>query len=234
VSVKLPSVSYIYPPTIPSIEIAGSVQQFPVRRVYCVGWNYAEHVREMGEEPEREPPVFFMKPPDALVPNGGKVEYPPATENFHYEIELVVAIGASGTQINANAARDIVYGYAVGLDMTRRDLQAHAKKHGQPWALSKSFDQSAPISAVHPAIDAGHLEHGRIWLEVNGETRQDGDLSQMIWGVPEIIQCLSGFFKLQPGDLIFTGTPAGVSPVVRGDRLRGGIEGLDILEITLS
>ncbi len=200
-----------------------------------MGWNYAEHVREMGAEPEREPPVFFMKPRDALVPDGGEVKYPPATENLHYEVELVVAIGEAGVSVDASEARNVIFGYAVGLDMTRRDLQAHAKKHGQPWALSKAFDQSAPISAIHPAADVGHLSSGRIWLDVNGERRQDGDLSQMIWSVPEIIQYLSGFFELRPGDLVFTGTPAGVSAVERGDRLKGGIEGIDTpLEITLS
>lgn len=226
--------SYLYPPEIPSVGIAGRPERLPVRRVYCVGWNYAEHVREMGSEPDREPPVFFMKPADALVPNGGEIRYPPATENLHYEVELVVAIGAPGSCLDASAATDIIFGYAVGLDMTRRDLQAHAKKHGQPWALSKGFDQSAPISAVHPAAEVGHPSSGRIWLEVNGECRQDGDLSQMIWNVPEIIQYLSGYFELRPGDLVFTGTPAGVSAVVRGDRLKGGIEGIDTLEVRLS
>ena len=226
--------SYLYPPLIPSAEIAGRVERFAVRRVYCVGWNYAEHVREMGSEPEREPPVFFMKPPDALVPDGGDIKYPPATENFHYEVELVVAIGASGADIDPLAATEMIFGYAVGLDMTRRDLQAHAKKHGQPWALSKGFDQSAPISAIHSADDVSHPSRGAIWLDVNGERRQDGDLSQMIWNVPEIVQHLSRFFELRPGDLIFTGTPAGVSAVVRGDRLKGGIDGIDTLEVTLS
>ena len=226
--------SYLFPPTTPSVPIVGRSERFAVRRVYCVGWNYAEHVREMGSEPEREPPVFFMKPPDALVPNGGEVKYPPATENLHYEVELVVAIGEAGANVDASDARNVIYGYAVGLDMTRRDLQAHAKKHGQPWALSKGFDQSAPISAIHPAADVGHLSSGRIWLDVNGERRQDGDLSQMIWSVPEIIQYLSGFFELRPGDLVFTGTPAGVSAVERGDRLKGGVEGIDTVEITLS
>ena len=226
--------SYLFPPTTPSVPIAGRPESFAPRRVYCVGWNYAEHIREMGAEPEREPPVFFMKPPDALVPNGGEVRYPPATENLHYEIELVVAIGAAGMNVDASEARNVIFGYAVGLDMTRRDLQAHAKQHGQPWALSKGFDQSAPISAIHSAAVVGHPSSGSIWLEVNGERRQDGDLSQMIWSVPEIIQHLSGFFELRPGDLVFTGTPAGVSAVVRGDRLKGGIEGIDTLEITLS
>ena len=226
--------SYIYPPATPSVEIVGRSERFAARRVYCVGWNYAEHVREMGSEPAREPPVFFMKPSDALVPNGGEVRYPPATENLHYEVELVVAIGELGANVDASDASKVIFGYAVGLDMTRRDLQAHAKKHGQPWALSKGFDQSAPISALHLAAAVGHPSDGRIWLNVNGERRQDGDLSQMIWSVPEIIQHLSGFFELRPGDLVFTGTPAGVGTVERGDRLRGGIEGIDTLEITLS
>jgi len=226
--------SYVYPPSIPSVGIADRAERFAARRVYCVGWNYAEHVREMGSEPDREPPVFFMKPADALVPNGGDVKYPPATENLHYEVELVVAIGAPGADIDASAATELIFGYAVGLDMTRRDLQAHAKKHGQPWGLAKGFDQSAPISALHPADEVGHPSRGRIWLEVNGERRQDGDLSQMIWSVPEIIQHLSRFFELKPGDLIFTGTPAGVSAVTTGDRLNGGIEGIDTLAVTLS
>jgi fumarylpyruvate hydrolase len=175
-----------------------------------------------------------MKPSDALVPNGGEVRYPSATENLHYEVELVVAIGEVGANVDASDASKVIFGYAVGLDMTRRDLQAHAKKRGQPWALSKGFDQSAPISALHLAEVVGHPSDGRIWLNVNGEGRQDGDLSQMIWSVPEIIQHLSGFFELRPGDLVFTGTPAGVGAVERGDRLKGGIEGIDTLEIALS
>ncbi len=224
---------YIFPPMTPSVQIAGKLERFPARRVYCVGWNYAEHVREMGAEPEREPPVFFMKPSDALVPNGGEVKYPSSTENLHYEVELVVAIGEVGANVDASEARKVIFGYAVGLDMTRRDLQANAKKHGQPWTLSKGFDQSAPISALHLVASVGHPSGGRIWLDVNGDRRQDGDLSQMIWSVPEIIQHLSGFFELRPGDLVFTGTPAGVGTVERGDRLKGGIEGIDTLEITL-
>ena len=226
--------SYIYPPATPYVHIAGRLERFAARRVYCVGWNYAEHVREMGAEPAREPPVFFLKPSDALVPNGGEVRYPAATENLHYEVELVVAIGEVGANVDASDASKVIFGYAVGLDMTRRDLQAHAKKLGQPWALSKGFDQSAPISALHLAEVVGHPSDGRIWLNVNGEGRQDGDLSQMIWSVPEIIQHLSGFFELRPGDLVFTGTPAGVGAVERGDRLKGGIEGIDTLEIILS
>ena len=225
---------YLNQPVTPAVEIAGRREKFAVRRVYCVGWNYAEHIREMGQDPEREPPVFFMKPPDALVPNGGLIRYPPATQDLHYEIELVVAIGSPGRDITASTAKEVIYGYAVGLDMTRRDLQAHAKRHGQPWALAKGFDQSAPISAVHPVGEVGHPSSGNIWLEVNGEKRQNGDLSQMIWSVPEIIQYLSGYFKLFPGDLIFTGTPAGVSAVVQGDHLQGGIEMIDTLEVTLS
>ncbi|MFL2538129.1 MAG: fumarylacetoacetate hydrolase family protein [Candidatus Rariloculaceae bacterium] len=225
--------SYLNQPVTPAVKIAGRQEKFAVRRVYCVGWNYEEHIREMGQEPEREPPVFFMKPPDALVPNGGLIPYPTATQNLHYEVELVVAIGRSAKDIATSAAQEIIYGYAVGLDMTRRDLQAHAKKNGQPWALAKGFDHSAPISAIHPACDIGHPSSGSIWLEVNGKRRQDGDLSTMIWSVPEIIQHLSGYFELFPGDLIFTGTPAGVSAVVQGDQLRGGIEMIDTLEITL-
>ena len=224
---------YLFETTYPSVAIAGSKDRFPLHRVYCVGWNYAEHVREMGSEPEREPPIFFMKPLDAVVPTGSRVPYPPATENLHYEIELVVAIGSSGTAILRENALDYVWGYGVGIDMTRRDLQAVAKQRGQPWESSKSFDAAAPLSELHSADETGHPQSGRIWLEVNGEIRQDGDIAQLIWNVPEIIEHLSELFVLQPGDLIYTGTPAGVSAVHSGDKLRGGVDGVATIEVTI-
>ena len=206
---------------------------FPVRRIYCVGRNYADHVREMGGDPHREPPFFFGKPRDAAVPGGGVIDHPPMTSDLHYEVELVVALGKGGSAIPAAEALDCVFGYAVGIDLTRRDLQARAKEKGQPWEMAKGFDQSAPVSALVPAGRAGHLRSGAIWLNVNGETRQRGDLSQMIWSVAEIISHLSAFVTLAPGDLIFTGTPAGVGPIVSGDRVRCGIDGLGELEIAL-
>ncbi|MFL2546757.1 MAG: fumarylacetoacetate hydrolase family protein [Candidatus Rariloculaceae bacterium] len=218
--------SLIFDASYPSVSIAGTREKFPLHRVYCVGWNYAAHVREMGLDIEREPPIFFMKPLDAVVPSGSKIIYPPATDNLHYEIELVVAIGREGHAISQRKALEYVWGYGVGIDMTRRDLQAVAKKRGQPWEPSKSFDQSAPLSELHPVENVGHPEEGRIWLEVNGEIRQDGDINQLIWRVPEIIEHLSALFHLRPGDLIYTGTPAGVSAIVRGDILRGGVDGV--------
>tara|TARA_B100000029_G_C17600382_1_gene965544 strand:- start:2251 stop:2934 length:684 start_codon:yes stop_codon:yes gene_type:complete len=218
----------------PALSVADQCEKFAVRRIYCVGWNYADHVKEMGQEPEKEPPVFFMKPSDAIVPNGGMIAYPPATNELHYEIELVVAIGSLGKDIPVSMANEFIFGYAVGLDMTRRDLQTYAKKRGQPWALAKGFDQSAPISAIHSVSNVGYVEEGAIWLEVNGKRHQEGDLAQMIWSVPDIVHYLSGFFQLHPGDLIFTGTPAGVGTVSSGDHLRGGIDRIDTLEITLN
>ena len=225
--------SFIFDAALPSVAIAGRAERFPLHRVYCVGWNYAAHVREMGSEPEREPPIFFMKPPDAVTPGGGRVIYPPATDNLHYEIELVVAIGREGLAISREQALDYIWGYGVGIDMTRRDLQAVAKKKGQPWEASKSFDQSAPLSELHSVESVGHPSAGRIWLEVNREIRQDGDIDQLIWRVPEIIEHLSALFHLRPGDLIYTGTPAGVSAIERGDKLRGGVDGVATIEIEI-
>ena len=213
----------------PEVAIAGSTHRFPVHRIYCVGRNYAAHVREMGTDPGSEPPTFFMKPADAVVENGAAVPYPPRTANLHHEVELVVAIGKGGAGIAADTALDHVFGYAVGNDLTRRDLQNEAKRHGRPWELSKGFDHSAPVSTIRPVDVAGHIASGSIWLTVNGETRQSADVSEMIWNVPHIIAELSGFFLLQPGDLIFTGTPAGVGPLLRGDRVECGIDGLEIL-----
>lgn len=225
---------YLFTPSIPSLAIADSDQRFPVRRVYCVGRNYAEHAREMGHDPDREPPFFFTKHPDSLLPDGSVFPYPPGTESVHHEIEMVVAIGRGGVDIPVEQALEHVYGYAVGLDMTRRDLQAEAKKMGRPWAVAKGFDHAAPCSALVPAEKIGHPTEGRIWLEINGETRQEGDLASQIWQVSEVIAYLSRLFVLEPGDLIMTGTPAGVGPVQRGDRLSGGVQGIGTLDIVIS
>jgi fumarylpyruvate hydrolase len=223
----------IAPSPQPSVEIAGSDGRFPVHRIYCVGRNYAKHAREMGMDPDREPPFFFSKPADAVVANGTPVPYPPRTANLHHELELVVAIGSGGSDIPLDSALAHVYGYAVGLDLTRRDLQFAARDQGRPWDVAKGFDHSAPVSAIRPAAAMGHLAQGSIWLEVNGETRQRANLSEMIWSVPEIVAELSTFYALRPGDLIFTGTPEGVGPVTRGDSLVGGIDGLETLRITI-
>lgn len=226
--------TYLIPaPAQTSVEVAGSSERFPVHRIYCVGRNYAAHAREMGMDPEREPPFFFSKPADAIVPNGAPVPYPPRTGNLHHEIELVVAIGAGGRDIPLADALAHVFGYAVGNDLTRRDLQFAAREKGQPWDVAKGFDRSAPVTAIRRAAEVGHLERGRIWIEVNGERRQQADLSEMIWNVPEIVAELSTLFDLVPGDLIFTGTPAGVGPVQRGDSLVGGIDGLETLRTTI-
>ncbi|AHL77519.1 5-carboxymethyl-2-hydroxymuconate isomerase [Stutzerimonas stutzeri] len=224
---------YLFTPSIPSLAIADSDQRFPVRRVYCVGRNYAEHAREMGHDPDREPPFFFTKHPDSLLPDGSVFPYPTGTESVHHEIEMVVAIGRGGADIPVEQALEHVYGYAVGLDMTRRDLQAEAKKMGRPWAVAKSFDHAAPCSALVPAEKIGHPTEGRIWLEINGETRQEGDLAELIWSVPEVVAYLSRLFVLEPGDLIMTGTPAGVGPVQRGEHLSGGVQGIGTLDITV-
>ncbi len=219
-----------HPPTLP---VVGSADRFPVRRIYCVGRNYAAHAREMGADPTREPPFFFMKPADAVLPDGAVMPYPPATRDLHHEIERVVAIGAGGRDIPAPTALDHVYGYAVGLDMTRRDLQGEAKKHGRPWDMGKGFDHSAPCGAIHRATSIGHPAKGAIWLKVNDELRQNGDLSDMTWNVAEVIATLSGLVTLAPGDLIFTGTPEGVGAVVPGDRLQGHIDGVGYLSVTI-
>ncbi len=216
------------------IPIAGSSEQFPVRRIYCVGQNYAAHAREMGGNPDREPPFYFMKPADAAVPAGSTIAWPPRTSNLHHEIELVVAIGTTGANIALDRATAHVFGYAVGIDLTRRDLQAAAKKAGRPWDTAKGFDQSAPISRIHRSRDIGHPSSGRIWLAVNGELRQDSDLGQMIWDVSEAIAELSTYFTLQPGDLVFTGTPDGVGPLQRGDRIAGGVQGVDEIHVSVA
>ncbi len=215
------------------VPVADGDHQFPVHRIYCIGRNYADHVREMGGEPDRSPPVYFLKPSDSIVPLGGAVVYPPRTENLHYEIELVVAIGKGGSGIAVADAREHIFGYAVGIDLTRRDLQHAAKADGGPWDTAKSFEQAAPISAIHAATEVGHPRAGRIWLSVNGEMRQEADLSAMIWSIDEAVADLSTFFTLRPGDLLFTGTPAGVGAVNRGDQLAGGVERVATLDIEL-
>lgn len=217
----------------PTIPIVKSESEFPVRRVYCIGRNYAAHVREMGHDPDREPPFYFIKPADAVVAGRATIDYPPRTADLHHEIEMVVAIGKDGHNIAVDDALAHVFGYAVGIDLTRRDLQKEAKKLGRPWDTAKGFDQSAPISAIHKVADIGHPSSGRIWLAVNGEIRQQGDLNELIWGIAEAIAELSTLFALKQGDILFTGTPAGVGAVVAGDRLTGGIEGIDEIEITI-
>jgi fumarylpyruvate hydrolase len=213
------------PPT-PSVAIAESSQRFPVRRIHCVGRNYAEHAREMGMDPTREAPFFFQKPADAIVANGAPVPYPPLTQNFHHEIELVIAIGLGGANVDPGKALDHVFGYAVGNDFTRRDLQFAAREKGRPWEPGKAFDHSAAISEIHLANKARHIQMGRIWLAVNDKLRQQADIRDLIWSVPEVIAILSQSVRLEPGDLIYTGTPAGVGPVQPGDLVTGGIEGL--------
>ncbi len=223
----------IDPPTQPVVPVAEG-GFFPVRRVFCVGRNYAEHAREMGHDPSREAPFFFTKPADALVIAGADTPYPPATSDLHHEIELVVAIGEEATAVSADAANRHIWGYAAGIDLTRRDLQAEAKKLARPWDMAKGFDASAPIGDLAPASRIGHPENGRITLAVNGTTRQDGDIHDLIWSVPEAIAYLSTLVTLMPGDLIFTGTPAGVAAVVRGDRLEGEIQGIGIVGTTIA
>ena len=216
----------ITPAPVPAVPVAGSEDGFPVRRIFCVGRNYAAHAREMGKDPDREPPFFFMKPADALVGDGETVAYPPATENFHYEAELVLALGKGGVDIAEENALDCIYGYAVGNDLTRRDVQLAARDKGRPWCMGKGFDRSAVVGPIHPVAAVGHLSEGSIKLTVNGETKQDADLKELIWSVPEIISYLSGLVELAPGDLIMTGTPAGVGAMVPGDVCVVSIAGL--------
>lgn len=220
------------PPQTPSVAVSGSEDRFAVRRIYCVGRNYLAHIREMGND-ERDPPFFFGKPADCIRETGGTVAYPPQTDNLHYEIEMVVAIGKGGRDIAPSDVHDHIWGAAVGIDLTRRDMQLVAKEMGRPWDLSKGFDGAAPISPLTPLADVPSLSSGRIWLSVNDEIRQEGDLSEMIWPVAEHVSILSHAVALQPGDLIFTGTPAGVGPVRPGDRIAGGVEGLTDIEIAI-
>jgi len=222
----------IQPPVVTTVPVDGTDTEFPVARIFCVGRNYAEHAVEMGGDPDREPPFFFMKPGDAVVPTDSTIPFPSVTRDLHHEIELVVALGEGGVDIAAQDALSHVYGYAVGLDMTRRDLQAQAKKAGRPWDMAKGFDRSAPLSPIRPAAEIGHPERGAIWLRINGEPRQEGDLDQQIWKVPETIAYLSTLVELRPGDLIMTGTPAGVGSVDPGDHLEGHIDGVGDLTVT--
>ena len=217
----------------PDVAVQGTSSRFPVRRIYLVGRNYADHAREMGHDPNREKPFFFQKPSDAVLPSGSNFPYPPQSSNVHHEIEMVVALASGGRDIDEANALQHVYGYAVGIDITRRDLQQQMKQQGRPWEAGKSFDRSAPISEIVPVASCGHPKNGRIWLTVNGEVRQDGDLSQLIWSVPEIIATLSASFELAGGDLIFTGTPAGVGPIEPGDRLVGGVQSVGEIEINV-
>ena len=223
-------------PAVHTLTVAGRDERFPVNRIFCVGRNYAAHAREMGKDPDRDPPFYFMKPAQATVDAAQAVTipYPPRTTNFHHEIELVLAIGRGGADIDAANALDHVYGYAVGLDMTRRDLQLEARDKGRPWEFGKSFATSAPIGAIHRAEDIGHPREAAITLTVNGEPRQSSDIAKLIWSVSECIAVLSQYETLEPGDLIMTGTPEGVNSVVRGDVLHGAIDGLGEITVTVA
>jgi len=222
----------IPPPAVSVIPVVGGAE-FPARRVYCVGRNYAAHAREMGADPTREPPFFFMKPADAILPGGGDFPYPPGTSDLHHEVELVAVLGRGASNVSTEKALDLVYGYAVGLDMTRRDLQNAAKKAGKPWDMGKGFDRSAPCSAIVPAAKIGHPTKGAVTLSVNGSERQRGDLSDLIWSIPEMIAHLSALMELKAGDVVFTGTPEGVGAVVRGDRIHAAVEGVGSLDLTV-
>ncbi len=219
-------------PPVVALPVAGSAARFPVRRVYCIGRNYAAHAVEMGGDPDREPPFFFQKNPDNLDPSG-EFPYPPHSSDVHHEVEMAVALKSGGTNVSLARALDHVFGYGVSIDMTRRDRQGEAKKAGRPWEIGKAFERSAPVGPIHPVAEIGHPDHGRIELKVNGETRQEGDLNQMIWKVPEMVSHLSEYFELAPGDIILSGTPAGVGPVVKGDRREASIEGLGSISVAV-
>ncbi|MEZ5824834.1 MAG: fumarylacetoacetate hydrolase family protein [Geminicoccaceae bacterium] len=226
--------TYVFAPApAPSVAVAGSEDRLPVRRIFCVGRNYAAHAREMGKDPDRDPPFFFTKPADAVVDDGETIAYPPETGNFHYEAELIAVIGTGGRNIAEENALDHVWGYAVGNDLTRRDLQLKAREQGRPWDWGKAFDRSAVIGPVHPVSAVGHPDEGSIRLTVNGEVKQDGNLNELIWSVPEIISILSHSMELRPGDLVMTGTPAGVGPLVPGDVCKVMIEGLGEITTTI-
>ena len=223
--------SYVITAASPaSLAVVGSNARFPVHRIYCIGRNYADHAKEMGATVERTQPMFFMKPADAVVTDGADVPYPSATRDLHHEVEMVVALKSGGRDIPVDRTLDCVFGYGVGLDLTRRDLQAAAKAKGHPWDVAKAFDHSAPVSALRPITDIGHPAHARLTLDVNGERRQQAELSDMIFGVAAIIHELSKLWTLVPGDLIFTGTPAGVAALQRGDHFRAELEGVATLE----
>lgn len=223
----------LFEPLPPTLAKTTSNDLFPVRRVFCVGRNYAEHAREMGRDPDREPPFFFTKWAETVIPSGTTLAYPPETSNFHFEAELVVAIAKGGRNITAERAREHIYGYATGLDMTRRDLQLQARELKRPWDLGKNVEQSSPLGLIHPMTTSGHVAAGAITLKVNGQIRQSAKIEDLIWPVPDVIAFLSRYYRLEPGDLIYTGTPAGVGPVVAGDALVVHIDGLTDLEITI-
>ena len=227
----MPETAYvILPPVAPTLPVKGTSALFPVRRVYCVGRNYADHAIEMGHDPSKEPPFFFQKNPDNLTTDA-KFPYPSMTSDLHHEVEMVVALRKGGTAIAVEDALSHVFGYGIGLDMTRRDLQGEAKKLGRPWEVGKAFEKSAPCSALIPVSEIGHPTEGRIALSVNGVLKQEGDLNQMIWKVAETIAYLSNLFELAPGDIIMTGTPAGVGAVVKGDKMQAEVEGLGVLDV---
>jgi len=224
---------YLFDPKPPvSVAIDGTDRRFPVNRVFCVGRNYAAHVREMGFDPDREEPCYFTKSSSTVIPSGSEIPYPPGTKDYHHEIELVVAIGKPAFEIGVDDALSIVFGYACGLDMTRRDLQVASRASKGPWDIGKDFENAAVISSIHPAAEVGHPANGRIFLAVNDSVRQDSDLANLIWSVPEIIAHLSRFYHLEAGDLIYTGTPDGIGPVSPGERISGGVEG--VADISLS
>lgn len=223
----------IPPPPAPSVAVEGTAARFPVRRIFCVGRNYAAHAREMGRDPDREPPFFFLKPADTVVDDGATVPYPPETGDFQHEIELVVAIGTAGRDIPIEKALDHVFGYAVGIDLTRRDLQLAARAQGRPWDWGKGFDMSAPIAPLRTVAQVGHPAKGRLWLAVDGAVKQDSDIAKLIWSVPEIISIASRSMELRPGDIIMTGTPEGVGPVKPGEVMTGGVEGVGEIRIVV-
>lgn len=226
--------NYLFEPPPPvSVEISGTDVRFPVNRIFCVGRNYAAHVREMGFDPGREEPCYFTKASRCIAASGSEIPYPPATENYHHEIELVVAIGKAGFELAADESLSVVYGYACGLDMTRRDLQVASRESKGPWDIGKDFENSAVIGTIRPADEIGHPAGGRIQLSVNGELRQDSDLDQLIWSVPEIVSHLSHYYRLEPGDLVYTGTPDGVGPVGPGDRIAGSIAGVGDIALAI-
>ncbi len=223
---------FIFPPQEQTVlPIRGSDEVFPVNRVYCVGRNYAAHAIEMGHDPNKEPPFFFQKNPDNLLVEGQGFPYPAMTEDVHHEIEMAVALKSGGNNIAVADALDCVFGYSVSLDMTRRDLQAQMKKAGRPWEIGKAFEHSAPCGALVPASEIGHPDSGAVWLKINGETRQEGDLNQLLWKIPEMISYLSDLFTLKAGDVILTGTPSGVGPVQRGDKMHGHVAGVGDLHV---
>ena len=223
----------IAPPALPSLPVSTGGERFPIRRVFCVGRNYAAHAREMGKDPDREPPFFFMKPADAVLDAAGVIPYPSLTSDFHHEIEMVVALKAGGTNVAPPDALNLVWGYGVGVDLTRRDIQDEAKKLSRPWDWAKGFDASAPCSPIYPVEVVGHPDDGEIWLKVNGVLKQRGDLRDLIWTVPEVISSISHAVALAPGDLIYSGTPAGVGPIQPGDDVAGGVEGVAEFRFTV-